>query len=131
MDTTLTLDVRPQIQMRRTAWNIAANAGGYGTVLAAWLLWPRMVPIPNGVDRLGFAMTLCGIVAAVAVKTKAHEPALVFAPLFLALAVQMDEIHVFMLPALLAIWCIGALAAREWSFIASAVSFIWLASTLF
>jgi hypothetical protein len=73
------------------------------------------------------------------------EQALVFAPIFVALAIRMDPQHVYMLPALMTIWCVGRLVfwagyrhslnariiGMDWTTVTTMITAIWFVITLF
>lgn len=79
------------------------------------------------------------------VYTNTVEQALIFAPFYLALSIRMDPVSVYMLPALMTIWCVGrllfwagyqhSLNARaigmDWTTVTTMVAAVWFVATLF
>lgn len=68
------------------------------------------------------------------VYTNTMEQALIFVPLFLALAVRMPPERVYMLPAMMTIWCAGRLlfwAGYRYKLNARAVGMDWTTVTVF
>jgi len=73
------------------------------------------------------------------------EQALVFAPIFVALSIRMDAKDVYMLPALMTIWCVGRLVfwagyryslnarviGMDWTTVTTMITATWLIATLF
>ncbi len=73
------------------------------------------------------------------------EQALIFAPVFVALSIRMAPEDVYMLPALMTIWCVGrllfwagyrhSLNARiigmDWTTVTTMITAIWFIITLF
>lgn len=73
------------------------------------------------------------------------EQALIFAPIFVALSIRMDPQHVYMLPALMTIWCVGRLVfwagyrhslnariiGMDWTTVTTMITAIWFVITLF
>jgi hypothetical protein len=78
------------------------------------------------------------------VLTNTVEQALIFVPIFIGLSIRMDPKHVYMLPALMAIWCAGrflfwagyrhSLNARaigmDWTTVTTMVAAVWFVATL-
>jgi hypothetical protein len=77
--------------------------------------------------------------------TNTVEQAVIFVPIFIGLSIRMESQHVYMLPALMSIWCMGrllfwagyrySLNARaigmDWTTVTTMVAAAWLVATLF
>lgn len=77
------------------------------------------------------------------VYTNTVEQALIFAPIYLALSIRMDPDAVYMLPALMTIWCAGRLAfwagyryslnarviGMDWTTVTTMVVAVWFIAT--
>ena len=77
--------------------------------------------------------------------TNTVEQALIFVPIFIGLSIRMQPQHVYMLPALVTIWCTGrllfwagyrySLNARaigmDWTTVTTMVAALWFVTTLF
>jgi MAPEG family protein len=73
------------------------------------------------------------------------EQALIFAPIFVALSIRMEPQDVYMLPALMTIWCVGRLVfwagyryslnarviGMDWTTVTTTITAIWFVATLF
>lgn len=159
-------------------WIAAGLASGFLANVAAWLFWPRVVPIVEPGDRLVLAVQCLagiGFVALIMMQglwrlrdtPQAEDPfanaesrgwkinqrvfsntleqALIFAPIFLALSVRMAPERVYMLPAMMTIWCVGrmlfwagyrySLNARaigmDWTTVTAMLAATWLFATFF
>lgn len=76
--------------------------------------------------------------------TNTVEQALIFVPIFIALSIRMDPQHVYMLPAMMTIWCTGrllfwagyrhSLNARaigmDWTTVTTMIAAAWFIATL-
>lgn len=79
------------------------------------------------------------------VYTNTLEQALIFVPVYLALAVRMAPVHAYMLPALMTTWCVGRLMfwagyhyrlharaiGMDWTTVTVTFAGAWLVATLF
>lgn len=64
--------------------------------------------------------------------TNTVEQALIFVPIYIGLSIRMDAEHVYMLPALMAIWCAGRFlfwAGYRYSLNARAIGMDWTTVT--
>jgi hypothetical protein len=108
-------------------WIAAGLSSGILINIAAWMYWPRLAPLAQPVDRLMLALQcLAGIG-------------------FVALSIRMDPQYVYMLPALMTIWCVGRLVfwagyryslnarviGMDWTTVTTMVTAIWFIKTLF
>ncbi len=122
---------------------IQCTAGvGIVTFLMLQGLW-RLRDTPDAEDPLANAESRSFRINQ-RVLTNTIEQAWIFVPLYLALAVRMQPEHVYMLPALMTIWCAGRLAfwagyryalharaiGMDWTTVTTFVTAIWLGATL-
>ncbi len=118
---------------------------GVGFVALVMLqgLW-RLPDSPGAEDPFANAESLAWKINQ-RVFTNTVEQALIFVPIFIGLSIRMEAQHVYMLPALMTIWCIGrllfwagyrySLDARaigmDWTTVTTMVAAAWFVATLF